>query len=162
MRPAAAVLLLLLGACSTGAPEPPPDASSQPAPSASVPVPVPTATVRPPGQPLTGEVARFQFVRPGNDRVSVGPTVLESDELVLRAACVRAAGGMTWQVLDAGPDLPDDVVRVLAVGSVDCDGSVHRQDVRLAGQRSVSVLAVDDPSAPASPSTSAWVVLAQA
>lgn len=112
-------------------------------------------------EPLPGEVARFWFVRPGNNSVAVGPYEVEGKQLVVRGACRSESGTMTWKIFDnsAEADSKDDV-EFVDQGRMPCDGEVHSAVAHVGKHRDLGVLAVTGAKTGRDAGESAWVIVA--
>lgn len=118
-------------------------------------------TVEPPSSPETGEVARFWFARPGNNKVSVGPYAVEYDDLVVRGACRSATGTLTWKVFDNSDDADsDDEVKIIDEGEFTCDGTAQRATAEVGKVRELGVLGVTGSPPGQDENESAWLTLA--
>lgn len=117
--------------------------------------------VKPPVDPEVGEVARFWFDRPGNNKVSVGPFAVEFDELIVRGACRSVTGKLAWKVFDNSDeaDTADDV-KFLDQGEITCDGTVQQAAADVGDARELGVLGMTGTGTGQDSSESAWLTLA--
>lgn len=117
--------------------------------------------VKPPEEPETGEVARFWFERPGNNKVSLGPYAVEFDVLVVRGACRSATGTLTWKVFDNSGDADtSDEVTFLDQGEITCDGTNHHAIAKVGGARELGILGMTGTDKGHEAGESAWLTLA--
>lgn len=114
-----------------------------------------------PMEPLPGEVARFWFVRPGNNAVAVGPYAVERKTLVVRGACRSESGTMTWKIFDnSGEADSKDDVEFVDQGRMPCDGDVHSAEANVGKHRDLGVLAVTGTKPGKDAGESVWVIVA--
>jgi hypothetical protein len=158
-----AIVLVLISGCSA-----PPAVPAEPAPSESTTAttspPTPTKTppprlgsVKVPGV-LTGEVARFWFSRPGDNKVAVGPFAVARQRLTVHGACYTFSGSAEWKVFDNSTD--DEDVIILDSGRIRCDGAVTTAHADVGKHTEVGVLAVTDAVSGSDDGENAWIVLA--
>jgi hypothetical protein len=106
-------------------------------------------------------VARFWFVRPGDNNVSVGPYKVASRRLPLRGACISGGGAMTWKVFDnSTPANEASGVKIVSQGVILCDGEVHQGAPDLGRHKEIGVLAVTGTPKGDDSGESAWVIIA--
>ena len=114
-----------------------------------------------PDEPFSGEVARFSFVRPGSNKVSLGPYAVALDELVVRGACRSLSGTITWKVFDNSTDADTaEDVKILDQGDMACDGQTHEAKASVGANREVGILGVTGAGEGQDAGESAWLTLA--
>ena len=107
------------------------------------------------------EVARFSFVRPGSNKVSLGPYAVASDELVVRGACRSLSGTITWKVFDNSTEAETaEDVKILDQGDMACDGETHEAKASVGANRELGISGDTGASEGQDAGESAWLTLA--
>lgn len=156
------LVVILLGCAQTpaltsGTAEPSPD----PTPSRSSVTPSVRAPVTVPSEPLPGEVARYWYVRPGNNKVAVGPYAVDGKRLVVRGACLSESRSMTWKIFDSSDEAESRKdVEFVDQGRMPCDGEEHTAEASVGKHRDLAVLAVTGTKPDEDTGESVWVIVA--
>lgn len=164
----ASLVVILLGCARTptlttdrAEPSPDPTPSVSSAPSSPSAPPSVRASVEVRSEPLPGEVARFWYVRPDNNKVAVGPYAVDSKRLVVRGACLSKSTSMTWKIFDSsGAAESRKDMKFIDEGRMPCDGEEHTAQANVGKYRDLGVLAVTGTNPGKDAGESVWVIVA--